>query len=481
MFGEEIYKVVFADLFFLYGFLPVCLILYFISKNVTYRNIVLVTFSLVFYAWGEPVCVFLLIFSAFLDYINGLVIDKYRDRLGAKLALAASLIINLGLLGFFKYSGFIVENINALLNTSIPQPQVRLPIGISFYTFQTISYTIDCYWGKVKTQKNVGKYLMYLSLFPQLVAGPVVRYSVIENEIDNRKTTLEDLNAGFSRIILGLAKKVIIANNLSTIVETLCGNADVGYSVMKNQSVAGTWLGIITVALWYYFDFSGYSDIAIGLGRIFGFKFNENFNYPFICRNITEFWQRWHISVGSFFRDYLLYLPVFGKRRPYFNLFLVWFSTGLWHGASWNFIFWGLYYGIFIFIEQKIGKKRMKKIPGVISHIYSKLIIVVGFGIFHFESMGALGNYFKALVGANGAGLIDSVTKVTFMNNIWLFAAAVLFSVPVVQKVKELMSKNKGTLVAANSLGVLLNAGLLVVCSLLLVDTTNNVFLYFNF
>lgn len=476
---------VFADLFFLYGFLPVCLILYFFSKNITYRNIVLVAFSLVFYAWGEPVCVLLLTFTAFVDYINGLIIDKYRDRTGAKLALAASLVINLGLLGFFKYSGFIVENINNLLGLfcelEVPVPKVRLPIGISFYTFQTISYTVDCYWGKVKTQKNFGKYLMYLSLFPQLVAGPVVRYSVIEESIDNRKTTLEDMSAGFSRIILGLSKKVIIANNLSTVVESLCGNGDVGYSVLKNQSVAGMWLGIVTIALWYYFDFSGYSDIAIGLGRIFGFKFNENFNYPFICRNITEFWQRWHISVGSFFRDYLLYLPVFGKRRPYFNLFLVWFSTGLWHGASWNFIFWGLYYLIFIVIEQKIGKKRMKKIPAVISHIYSKLIIVVGFGIFHFESLPALGNYFKALVGANGGGLIDAVTKTTFMNNIWLMIAAVVFSMPIVPKIKSFMSKSRGALVASNSLGVLMNCVLLIVCSLLLVDTTNNVFLYFNF
>lgn len=472
---------VFADLLFLYGFLPVCLGLYFLSKNITYRNIVLVAFSLVFYAWGEPLCVFLLIFSAFVDWINGLVIDKYRDKAGAKIALACSLIINIGLLGFFKYSGFLIDNINALLNTNFAHPTHRLPIGISFYTFQTISYTIDCYWGKVKTQRSFWKYLMYLSLFPQLVAGPVVRYSVIGESIDNRKTTLEDVSVGFSRIILGLSKKVIIANNLSTVVETLCGNAKVGYGVLANQSVAGTWLGAATIALWYYFDFSGYSDIAIGLGRIFGFKFNENFNYPFICKNIAEFWQRWHISLGSFFRDYILYLPIFGKRRQYLNLFLVWFCTGLWHGASWNFVLWGLYYGVFIFIEQKIGKKRMKKIPLVLTHIYSKLVIVLGFGIFHYESFGALGNYFKALVGANGGGLIDTVTKVTFMNNIWLYLVAVVFSLPVVKKLKELMYKTKGTAVIVNSAGVLLNAGLLVLCSLLLVDTTNNVFLYFNF
>lgn len=472
---------VFADLFFLYVFLPVCLIMYFISKNTAYRNVILVFFSLIFYAWGEPLCVLLLVFSAFLDYTNGRIIDKYRDRLPAKLALAASLIINLGLLGFFKYSGFIVENLNALPFINLPVPQVRLPIGISFYTFQTISYTIDCYWGKVKAQKNFGKYLMYLSLFPQLVAGPIVRYSVIEDQIDNRKTTLEDLSAGFSRIILGLSKKVIIANNLSVVVKALCGEAESGYAVMKGQSVAGTWLGIISVAIWYYFDFSGYSDIAIGLGRIFGFKFNENFNYPFVCRNITEFWQRWHISLGTFFRDYLLYLPIFGKRRQYANLFLVWFCTGFWHGASWNFILWGLYYGLFILIEQKIGKKRMKKIPAVLTHIYSKIVIVVGFGIFYFENMGALGNFFKALVGANGGGLIDSKTKLLLMNNLWLYAAAILFTMPVVRKLKELMSRKQGTYVLANSLGIVCNVALLITCSLLLVDTTNNPFLYFRF
>ena len=476
---------VFADLFFLYVFLPLCLIMYFISKNTAYRNVILVFFSLVFYAWGEPVYVFLLVFTAFFDYCNGRIIEKYRDRFKGKLALACSIIVDLSILGFFKYSGFFVENINNLLglfsSISLPVPDVRLPIGISFYTFQTISYTMDCYWGKVKAQKSFGKYLMYLSLFPQLVAGPIVRYSVIQNEIDNRRTTLEDLSVGFSRIILGLSKKVIIANNLSTMVNSLCGEVSNGYAIMEGQSVVGTWLGIITIALWYYFDFSGYSDIAIGLGRIFGFRFDENFRYPFICKNITEFWQRWHISLGTFFRDYLLYLPLFGKRRQYANLFLVWFCTGLWHGASWNFIFWGLYYGIFIFIEMKIGKKRMKKIPKILTHIYSKAIIVVGFGIFYFESLPALGNFFKALVGANGGGLIDSKTQLILMNNIWLVIAAVIFSMPVVGKLKEIMSKRQGTYILANSMGIVLNAGLLLLCSLLLVDSTNNVFLYFRF
>ena len=396
------FVVVFADLFFLYFFLPVCLICYFITRSTAIRNAVLVVFSLIFYAWGEPVWVSILIVSSLVDYINGRVIEKHPEGWQAKAALAWSLVFNLGVLFGFKYTAFFVENLNNWFGLGIPVPNIVLPIGISFYTFQTISYTVDCYWGKVKPQKNFGRFLLYVSMFPQLVAGPIVRYSVIGEEINERKTTAKDISDGFSRIILGLGKKVIIANNLSTIVTALFGSASNGYENIKTLSVAGAWLGAILVGLWYYFDFSGYSDIAIGLGRIFGFHFDENFKYPFICKTISEFWQRWHISLSSFFRDYVLYLPIFGKRRKYGGLFLVWFCTGLWHGASWNFVFWGLYYGMFIFFEMLIGKKRMKKMPVPLAHIYTKLVIFIGFGIFYFENLGSLGTFFKALVGANG-------------------------------------------------------------------------------
>ncbi|WP_443709963.1 MBOAT family O-acyltransferase, partial [Ruminococcus bicirculans (ex Wegman et al. 2014)] len=326
-----------------------------------------------------------------------------------------------------------------------------------------------------------GRFLLYVSMFPQLVAGPIVRYSVIGEEINERKTTAKDISDGFSRIILGLGKKVIIANNLSTIVTALFGSASNGYENIKTLSVAGTWLGAILVGLWYYFDFSGYSDIAIGLGRIFGFHFDENFKYPFICKTISEFWQRWHISLSSFFRDYVLYLPIFGKRRKYGGLFLVWFCTGLWHGASWNFVFWGLYYGMFIFFEMLIGKKRMKKMPVPLAHIYTKLVIFIGFGIFYFENLGSLGTFFKALVGANGNKLTDTVTQHLFMNNIWLFAAAVLFTMPVIPKIKEKALSAKGTAYFMQSAGILCNAAILVLSSVLLVNTTNNPFLYFRF
>jgi len=305
---------------------------------------VLIAFSLVFYAWGEPVWVCMLIGYSLLNYLTGLIIEKFRGKPGSKAALAFSLMVDIGVLGVFKYSGFIAENINALLGTAIKIPEIALPIGISFYTFQTISYSLDCYWGKVEAQKSFAKFLLYVSMFPQLVAGPIVRYSTIAQEIDSRKTTAKDLSDGFSRIILGIGKKVIIANNLNSVVTAFFGTSGNTHEAVKTLSVFGTWYGAVLVALWYYFDFSGYSDIAIGLGRIFGFHFDENFKYPFICKSITEFWQRWHISLGSFFRDYLLYVPIFGRRRKYGGLFLVWFCTGLWHGASWNFIFWGLYF-----------------------------------------------------------------------------------------------------------------------------------------
>ncbi len=472
---------VFADLFFLYFFLPVCLLCYFVTRKIAVRNAVLVAFSLVFYAWGEPVWVCMLVAYSALNYVTGLLIEKNRGRTSSKFALATAVVVDIGVLGLFKYSGFIVENINALLGTSINAPNVSLPIGISFYTFQTLSYSVDCYWGKVKAQRNFGKFLLYVSMFPQLVAGPIVRYETIASEIDERKTTLKDLSDGFSRIILGIGKKVIIANNLNSIVTACFGTADGGYEGISTLSVLGAWYGAAMVALWYYFDFSGYSDIAIGLGRIFGFHFDENFKHPFVCKNITEFWQRWHISLGTFFRDYLLYIPIFGKRRKYGGLFLVWFCTGLWHGASWNFIIWGLYYGLFIFIEMKIGKKRMKKCNPVVSHIYSKLVIVIGFGIFYFEDFPHLGAFFKAIVGLNGNSFTDAVTTNLFLNNIFLVAVAILLSTPVIPKIKAVATGRKNLYYAVRSAGIVCNLAILAVSSLLLLNTTNNPFLYFRF
>lgn len=472
---------IFSDLFFLYAFLPACLLLYFISKNIHWKNGVLIVFSLLFYAWGEPLWIILLIASVIVNYFCGLLIDKFRDTQYSKVGVIISLAVSLGLLAVFKYSDFVVENLNNILPFDIPAPNITLPIGISFYTFQILSYILDAYWGKVKVQYNPFKFLMFVSLFPQLVAGPIVRYGVIEKEIDNRTSTLSDISDGITRFVVGLGKKVIIANNISTVVISLFGSAQEGYTDISAVSVAGTWYGVVLLSLWYYFDFSGYSDMAIGLGRIFGFHFNENFNYPFISKNITEFWQRWHISLGSFFRDYLLYVPVFGKRRQYVSLFLVWFCTGLWHGASWNYIIWGLYFGLFIFIERKIGNKRLRKMPSALAHIYSLLVIAVGFGIFHFEDLGSLGNFFKSLVGLNGNPLTDISIQTTFMNNIFLFAAAIIFSIPWLPKLKEKVEGMASGLVISGTFQTVCNVALLTVSSIMLVNSTNNPFLYFRF
>lgn len=472
---------VFADLFFLYFFLPVCLIAYFVAKDLKTKNIVLIMFSLLFYAWGEPVYVLMLVFSSVMNWYVGLLIERFRDTKLATASLAVGIVINLGMLLVFKYTGFILDNVNALFNLTIPVPEIRLPIGISFFTFQALSYIIDCYWENVKVQKHYYKFLLYLSLFPQLIAGPIVRYSVVEEEIDNRQITINDLCEGAQRMILGLAKKVILANSLYSIVDNYFGNDITGLSVL------GTWFVVIVYSLYVYFDFSGYSDMAIGLGRMFGFHFDENFTHPFVCKTIAEFWQRWHISLGSFFRDYLLYVPIFGKNRKYLSLFLVWFSTGLWHGASWNYIIWGLYFGFFIFFEQKLGKKRIKNWPTWWKHIYSKLVIIIGFGIFFFEDLGQLGIFFRNITGLSwiiGASpLADPMTWGSFVNNLFLVAAAIICSLPILPTIKPYILNSRSEYIY--SVGRYLSmAGcivLLIISSILLVNATNNPFLYFRF
>ncbi len=473
---------VFADLFFLYIFLPLCLGAYLLAKDLKKKNVVLIVFSLLFYAWGEPVYILLLVFSSILNWYVGILIGQFRNTPLSKLVLGVGIVMDLGLLLVFKYTGFFVENINAVLGASIPIPDIRLPIGISFFTFQAVSYIIDCYWENVDVQKHYYKFLLYLSLFPQLIAGPIVRYSVVEQEIDNRTVSPNDLTEGIQRAILGLAKKVIIANNLYSIVDNYFGTGDI-----SGLSFLGTWFVVIVYSLYVYYDFSGYSDIAIGLGRMFGFHFDENFTHPFVCKTIAEFWQRWHISLGSFFRDYLLYVPIGGRNFKYLNLFLVWFSTGMWHGASWNYIIWGLYFGFFIFFEQKLGKKRIKKWPIWWKHIYSKIVIVIGFGIFYFENMGQLGLFFRNIFCISTimgkAPFADVATWGSLINNIFLIIAAIVCSMPILPKVKELVlnSYNHRVYSTGRLLSVVACVVLLIVSSILLVNNTNNPFLYFRF
>ena len=481
---------IFSDLFFLYFFLPICLICYFAFKDIKYRNLVLIVFSLLFYAWGEPVWMVLLLISTVINYFLGKVITKNvtlaeekEEESGAethraRAALVIAILFNIGLLGLFKYTGFFIENINHLtgLSMAVPSFAKLLPLGISFYTFKALSYVIDCYWQKVQAEKSFGKFLLFMTLFPQVTQGPIVRYRTIGEELSVRTTSAEDVSYGINRIIVGLAKKVIIADNISSVVSNLFGGSGI-----SGLSVLGTWYGALMFALQVYFDFSGYSDIAVGLGRIFGFHFEENFNYPFVSSSITEFWQRWHISLGTWFRDYILYVPIFGKRIATLNLFIVWFCTGFWHGASWNYIIWGLFFGLFIFIEQRIGKKKLNKIPKVIMHIYTKIVLIVGFGIFYFENTGTLLDFFKNLIGLNGNKLTDFTFSTIFVNNIFLFAAAILFSIPFVGKLQKfVMTKlgEKNGVLLSGGFRIAINIILLLICSILLVNSTNNPFLY---
>lgn len=474
---------VFADLFFLFVFLPLCLLCYYLAKTIKAKNIILIIFSLLFYAWGEPLW-FLLPLSALFNWLIGLWIGKTRETPVAKLAIAVGVIGDLALLLVFKYTDFFITNLNGLLGTNMPLRHIQLPIGISFFTFQAISYIMDCYWETVGVQKKFYKFLLYLSLFPQLIAGPIVRYSVVEQEIDNRSVSASDLAEGIQRVIIGLAKKVIVANNLWTIVIALFGENG---ELVGGLSFLGTWFAVIIYALYVYFDFSAYSDMAIGMGRMFGFHFDENFDHPFACTTIAEFWQRWHISLGSFFRDYLLYVKIFGKNRIYLSLFLVWFCTGMWHGAAWNFIFWGLFYGCFMFFEQKMGRKRMKKWPTVVKHIYTKVVIIIGFGIFFFEDLGKLGLFFRNISGVSlvmgKIGFADVQGWSLLVRNILLIAAAIAVSLPLLPKLKKsVLESRSDTVYSVGRIAAVVGCFvLLIVSAILLVDNTNNPFLYFRF
>lgn len=470
---------IFSSLIFTYAFLPLCLILYGLIKPLKGKNAVLIICSLFFYAWGEPVRVGLLLISAVVNYFVGIGIGGLKTEKGKKAAVSAGLVFNIGMIAVIKYSGFLMTNINAAFKSALPVPDIAPLAGISFYTFQIISYIVDCYWGKVEPQKSFPKLLLYISLFPQLIAGPIVRYSTIAEEIDNRRTTLRDYSEGFTRFVVGLAKKVILADQLHRVVDDFLGG-NVGA-----LTISGTWYGVILYSLYIYFDFSGYSDMAIGIGRIFGFHFNENFDHPYLCKDITEFWQRWHISLGSFFRDYLFPVTFFGHRNKYLSLALVWLCTGIWHGASWNYVFWGVYYGLFMVLEERIGKKRMKKIPLVIRHIYSKLVIIIGFGIFYFEDVKKLGLFFRNLTPANPNGWLGLSEKISVCNNLFLIIIAIVCTFPLMKwfgKLPEKFKSKSGDAKTVVSIaGTAVSVCLLVLSSILMVDATTQAFLYWHF
>ena len=466
---------VFSSLIFLFIFFPLTLLLYFIARNIKTKNFILVVASLIFYSWGEPVWVILLIFSSILDYTVSHAIEKHRNQPITKFYLAVSVIINLGLLAIFKYSGFFISTINSAFGLSLPEPAFSLPIGISFYTFQTMSYSIDVYKGNVKAQKSFMNFLMFVSLFPQLIAGPIVRYSDIEDQISKRTVTTEAFSAGTTRFMAGLGKKVLIANYAGSLATSLLKDID-------SAAVMSVWFGVLFYAFQIYFDFSGYSDMAIGLGKMFGFDYPENFKYPYISTSITEFWRRWHITLSSFFRDYV-YIPLGGNRvgipRQILNLLIVWGLTGLWHGASWNFVLWGLYYFFFLCLEKFILKKFFAKIPSPIRWLYSMSVVLVGWMIFYFDDFQTLITAFSVAFGHAGNAFTDPVSETLVINNVPFILIAAIASTPVLNVIRRLVEKSSP--LTESILRIVYNIVMLILCVASLVGSTYNPFLYFRF
>ncbi len=463
---------VFSSLLSLGLFLPVTLGLYFISKNITWRNIILLIASLIFYAWGEPTLILVMLASAFVGYLAGFGVNKWRGTIGAKISLILALVIDIGFLGLFKYTGFFISNINAILGADIGFMGFALPLGISFYTFQILTYVIDTYRGEASLQRSYYKFLLYVTMFPQLVAGPIVRYVDVEREINKRSVTFESFEKGVIRFAQGMFKKVILANSAGQAVDLLIGG-DLTY-----LSAKGAWLGIIMYAFQIYFDFSGYSDMAIGLGHFFGFNFKENFDYPYTSKSITEFWRRWHMSLGSFFRDYV-YIPLGGNRRHHLlNIFIVWFLTGFWHGASWNFIFWGLYYGILLIFEKKLLFKFWDKVPAFFRLIYSNALVLGGWILFYFTDMAKLKEFLICAFGKNENGM-DILAKSTFLSNIRLIILLFICSTPLIKLLaKYLKEKHKALYSVILPVAI---AVIMVASFTLLVKETYNPFLYFRF
>lgn len=468
---------VFSSLLFLFFFLPTTLLLYFCASR-RMKNGILLIVSLIFYAWGEPIYIFLMIFSAITDYFHGLFIQKYRSNspFKARLGLLSSLIINLSILSFFKYADFLIENINHLFNMNIDALNLPLPIGLSFYTFQTMSYAIDVYRRKVNAQRNPLTLALYVCLFPQLIAGPIVRYEIIERELKNRHVTLDQFLEGVQIFLIGLGKKVLIANNIGFLWSEIQQQSPAELSVMS------AWMGIAAFGLQLYFDFSGYSDMAIGLGKMFGFSFPQNFNYPFVSRSITEFWRRWHMTLGTWFRDYV-YIPLGGSRkgkyRLYLNLFIVWGLTGLWHGAAWNFVAWGLYFGAVIVIEKAGLLVFLEKIHPVFQHVYAFVIVMISWTLFVFEDLSMSLTYLKIMFGLSGHAWIDERFMYDLYTNVVLFLVAFLGMTPIWKLLK--MKLTHGHKVMNEILVPVFCLLILILSTAYLADDSYNPFLYFRF
>ena len=464
----------FSSVPFLFYFLPIVLILYFLAPKRA-KNSVLLLSSLVFYGWGEPRYLPVMLGSILQGYVFGRLIERFRNTRRARLFLVLSVLLSLGTLAYFKYADFMIANLNALTGLSVPLLRLTLPVGISFYTFQILSYIVDVYRGSVPAQRNFIDLAAYIAMFPQLIAGPIVRYSDIAVQLKTREHSIADAAAGARRFILGLAKKILLANLLGELVSGFCASADL--------SILYYWLGAIAFTLQIYYDFSGYSDMAIGLGRIFGFRFPENFRYPYLSGSITEFWRRWHISLGSWFRDYL-YIPLGGNRkgsaRQLLNILLVWLATGLWHGAAWNFVLWGLLYAVLLTAEKLFLLRGLQKLR-VLNHIYVLLFVTLGFVLFDASGVQDAVLSIRAMFGGGGLPLVSAESLYALRSCAVLLLLAVLGATPLV---KNLCAAAQRGRIGKSLLAVLEPVGLtalLAVCTAFLVDGSFNPFLYFRF
>lgn len=456
-------ELIFSSLFFLLFFLPAALCVYYLVPKKC-RNAVLLIFSLIFYAWGEPVYIGLMVLSILFNYVCGLLVTKQ------KWVLVLSVIGNLAGLFFFKYAGFFANTVNGMFSTQIPLLNLALPVGISFYTFQAMSYVIDVYRGDVSPQKNIISFGTYISLFPQLIAGPIVRYRTIDEQLSHRKVTAEGLYRGILSFVVGLGKKVLIANNIGMLWDTM--------HAATSLSVASAWLGIVAFSLQIYFDFSGYSDMAIGLGRMFGFTFEKNFNYPYTAKSITDFWRRWHISLSTWFKEYV-YIPLGGNRvspmRKRLNLLIVWVLTGFWHGASFNFLIWGLYYAVLLILEKDVLNKYIKKLPALLQTAYALLLVLIGWVFFACDTLGEAIRYLGTMFGVGATGVFDASACYALITNGFMLLLGIVAMLPFIKnRIKPCAEKNPLYLLVPCLV-------IFFLCVVYLADASYNPFLYFRF
>lgn len=466
---------VFSSLSFLTLFLPLTILLYFAVPR-RFRNLLLFLASLIFYAWGEPVYIVLMLFSSVVDYSHGLLMEKFDGRPGVRRALLiSSVAINLSLLGFFKYAGLVVSTLNAALSLSIPVPSVALPVGISFYTFQTMSYSIDVYRRNCPAQRDLIAFGCYVTMFPQLIAGPIVRYVDVMREINDRRETFEGFFLGIRRFLVGLAKKLILANGVGMLWDAVSAQPAASLSALS------AWLGVLAYAFQIYFDFSGYSDMAIGMGRMFGFQFPENFRYPYVSRSVSDFWRRWHITLSTWFREYL-YIPLGGNRvrvpRNIFNLAVVWMATGLWHGASWNFLLWGAYFGAVLIAEKFLYGKALSRAPGFVGWAYTALVVLVGWVFFALDDLGRGAAYLGAMFGG-GAGAVDAYALRALLNYGAVLLLCAAASTPLASGALERLRARRPRAHSALTYALVI-AGF-ALCLIYVVDAGYNPFLYFRF